>query len=109
MISIGWYAMAEKGRDWKKVTATLTSPEIQANFYPGTKCLTFFYQLNGHNLPEKNALSAYLKLADGTFINLPFSKGGHQGNYWKRAEINLNDMKKRFQVSICSFFKIKQR
>jgi len=52
--------------------------------------------LNGENINPTVALSVFIKQGN-KYINLPFTKGGHHGNTWKRAALNINNMKGNFQ------------
>lgn len=83
----------------KPKIATLKSPLIIS--YQGKKCISFYYQLNGgRKLNEKDALSVYIEYKDGSTVNLPFVKGGHQGNFWKRAALNVNGITQPFRVGL---------
>ena len=92
----GWYGMAKQRAP--KI-ATLSSPFITS--YTGEKCLSFYYQLNGgRHLNKKLALEAYVEHKDGQKKYLPFVKGGHHGNYWRRAAVKVDGMTQQFRVCL---------
>ena len=65
-------------------------------------CLSFYYMMNGEKIHPTRGLSVFLKDASNQYINLPFIKGGHQGNRWKRAALKLPKMEINFQVNYIS-------
>lgn len=87
----GFYAagISEKGYGHnsakKEYKSELMVTTVQTH---AQSCLSFFYMLNGNQI-SPNAITIYMKLPDGSYSNSPFNQGGHQGNQWKRASINL--------------------
>ncbi|ESO97870.1 hypothetical protein LOTGIDRAFT_152977 [Lottia gigantea] len=70
--------------------ARLVSPPV----VPGSHCLTFWYNMYGRHV-------YYLKVYLQTGVALPapiWAKKGTQGLQWKKAQINIKDIKNTFNV-----------
>ena len=82
----------------------ITSPRIPAHATGQKKCFVFHYQLNGRDFPEPGTLSVYLQYEreDGKgkgYVN-KFAVSGHQGNFWHRRAITINEMNRPYEVIV---------
>lgn len=94
----GYYKSSSGGKEYKAQLIGKVSYPYKVG------CLSFYYMLNGNDIRPDNALSVFIKTPSGTYINTAFSKGGHQGNYWKFASVNLKDVPVNSEVRFLPVF-----
>lgn len=90
----GYYKNSRNGKEYKAQLIGKVS-------YPySVGCLSFYYMLNGNDIRSNNALSVFIKTPSGSYINTALSEGGHQGNYWRFASVNLKDVPVNSEVRL---------
>ena len=80
----------------------MISPKVPAHSTGQKRCFVFHYQLNGRDFPTPSTLSVYLQYdkTDGKgkeYVN-SFAVSGHQGNFWRRKAITINEVNHPYEV-----------
>ena len=89
-------------KEKKAKTGKMISPKVPAHSTGQKRCFVFHYQLNGRDFPTPSTLSVYLQYdrTDGKgkeYIN-SFAVSGHQGNFWRRKAITINEVNHPYEV-----------